>query len=101
MPRTFTTPIQPPAETHGRIASSTFRVIYDPSSGHATAASFLLYTAEVIDATGTVVRTITQRIPWLSIPEAHQEEIRSIFGALLAHAEANGVFPAGADTGDL
>jgi len=101
MPRIFTVPIQPPAETHGRIASSTFRVVYDKGTGNATAASFLLYTAEVIDATGTVVRTITQRIPWPSIPAAHQEEIRSIFGALLAHAEINGVFPPGTDTGDL
>jgi len=101
MPRTFTNPIQPPAETHGRIGSATFRVLYDRSTGNATAASFLLYTADVIDITGTVVRQITQRIPWPSIPAAHQTEIRSIFGALLAHAEANGVFPAGTDTGDL
>jgi len=101
MPRTFSTPIQPPAETHGRIVSATFKVVYDLSTGHATAESFLLYTAEVIDASGTVVRTIVQRIPWPSIPSAHQEEIRSIFGALMAHAEINGVFPPGIDTGDL
>jgi len=101
MPRQFTDSIQPPAETHGRIASATFRVVYDQTTGNATAASFLLYTAEVIDANGTVVRTIAQRIPWPSIPTTHQTEIRSIFSAIMAHAEANGVFPAGTDTGDL
>jgi len=101
MPRTFTDPIQPPAETHGRIANAVFQVVYDKTTGAATAASYLIYRAEIMAADGTLMRTVTQRLPWPTIPAAHQAEIRSIFSAILAHAELNGVFPPGTDTGDL
>jgi len=97
---TYTNPVTVPDANNAVIMRFGVVVMLN-DAGNPSADSFYRAVINIRNEDNEVINSVTVIIPWASIPEPRQEELRNLYDLTLQHAVNQGIVPAGTVGDDL